>query len=221
MCGRFTMTDPDDELVEAFGAVPGNDLPPVPNYNVCPTNRVAAVTSDDGTRRLRAMRWGFIPSWYKTLSDGPLIINARSETIAVKPAFREAVRARRCLIAASGFYEWSEGPDGARLPWTVQADVRVERRFALGAAALTAFVWAENVLGTRNTLAVYRATGRPDSDGFAATEVGQQTLAGPGAQAGYAAYVGGPVGVGGVQSTGAPFVYGQPRQVRVGVVLGL
>ena len=110
---------------------------------------------------------------------------------------------------------------GARLPWTVQADVRVERRFALGAAALTAFVWAENVLGTRNTLAVYRATGRPDSDGFAATEVGQQTLAGPGAQAGYAAYVGGPVGVGGVQSTGAPFVYGQPRQVRVGVVLGL
>lgn len=117
MCGRFVITHPDEELVEMFEAIPGNDLPEGPNYNVCPTTTVAAVTADDGARRLRAMRWGFIPAWYKTPSDGPLIINARSETVATKPAFREAVRARRCLIAASGFYEWSEGPGGARLPW--------------------------------------------------------------------------------------------------------
>ena len=105
--------------------------------------------------------------------------------------------------------------------WSPRLSVRVERRFALGAAALTAFVRAENLLGTRNTLAVYRATGHPDADGFPATPGGQQALATPGAQLGYAAYTGGPVNVGGAQSTGAPFFYGQPRQVRLGAVLGL
>jgi len=110
------MTHPNEALAALFDAVPGNDLPEVPRFNICPTNPVAVVTSD-GIRRLRAMRWGFVPTWYKTPTDGPLIINARSDTIAVKPAFREAVRARRCIIPASGFYEWSAGPDGARLPW--------------------------------------------------------------------------------------------------------
>jgi hypothetical protein len=77
------------------------------------------------------------------------------------------------------------------------------------------------VLGTRNTLAVYRATGRADADGFPGTPAGQQALDTPEAQAGYAAYTGGPVNVGGVQSTGAPYFYGRPRLVRLGVVLGL
>ncbi|MBP9183957.1 MAG: SOS response-associated peptidase [Fuscovulum sp.] len=117
MCGRFTITHPNEALAALFGAVPGNDLPVGPNYNVCPTNLVAVVTSDGGQRRLRAMRWGFIPSWYKAPNDGPLIINARSDTVATKPAFREAVRSRRCIVPASGFYEWSEGPKGERLPW--------------------------------------------------------------------------------------------------------
>lgn len=117
MCGRFTITHPNEALAALFGATPGNDLPDGPNYNVCPTNPVAVVTSDGGQRRLRSMRWGFIPSWYKAPNDGPLIINARSDTVATKPAFREAIRSRRCLVPASGFYEWSEGPGGARLPW--------------------------------------------------------------------------------------------------------
>ncbi|HMS94142.1 MAG TPA: SOS response-associated peptidase [Tabrizicola sp.] len=117
MCGRFTITHPHEALAALFGAVPGNDLPTVPNFNICPTNKVAVVTSDGGQRRLRAMRWGFIPSWYKAPNDGPLIINARSDTVAAKPAFREAIRARRCIVPASGFYEWSEGPTGERLPW--------------------------------------------------------------------------------------------------------
>lgn len=119
MCGRFTITHPDEAIARLFGAVPGNDLPPVPRYNICPTNAVAVVTSEGGTRRLRAMRWGFVPQWAKTPTDGPLIINARSDTVAVKPAFREAIRKRRCLIPASGFYEWSAGPGGARLPWYI------------------------------------------------------------------------------------------------------
>jgi putative SOS response-associated peptidase YedK len=75
------------------------------------------VTSEGGQRRLRAMRWGFIPTWYKAPNDGPLIINARSDTVATKPAFRDAIRSRRCIVPASGFYEWSEGEKGARLPW--------------------------------------------------------------------------------------------------------
>ena len=119
MCGRFAITLPDDAMAALFDAVPGNDLPRIPNYNVCPTNQVHTVTSDDGHRRLRPMRWGFIPHWYKTLSDGPLLINARAETIAEKPAFRAACRERRCLIPASGFYEWTKDEDGKRLPWYI------------------------------------------------------------------------------------------------------
>ena len=80
-------------MARLFAAVPANDLPPVPNYNVCPTNRVHAVSHDDGHRRLVSMRWGFIPHWAKAPDDGPLLINARAETIAEKPAFRAAADA--------------------------------------------------------------------------------------------------------------------------------
>ena len=118
MCGRITITDPNEALAALFDAVAGNDLPESPRFNVCPTNPVAVVTSD-GTRRLRTMRWGLVPAWYKTPTDGPLIINARSDTVAQKPAFREAIRQRRCILPASGFYEWSAGPNGSRLPWYI------------------------------------------------------------------------------------------------------
>ncbi|NHB75412.1 SOS response-associated peptidase [Rhodobacter calidifons] len=117
MCGRFTITHPNAALAALFDAVPGNDLPVTPNFNVCPTNSVAVVTSEGGVRRLRAMRWGFIPAWYKAPNDGPLIINARSDTVAAKPAFKAAIRERRCIVPASGFYEWSAGEGKARLPW--------------------------------------------------------------------------------------------------------
>jgi putative SOS response-associated peptidase YedK len=64
MCGRFTITHPNEALAALFDALPGNDLPPVPRYNICPTQPVPAVVSADGQRRMRAMRWGFLPSWY-------------------------------------------------------------------------------------------------------------------------------------------------------------
>ena len=118
MCGRFTITDPNEALAALFDAVLGNDLPESPRYNICPTNPVAIVTSD-GARRLRSMRWGLIPPWFERPTGGPLIINARSDTVATKPAFREAVRERRCILPASGFYEWAAGPNGTRLPWYV------------------------------------------------------------------------------------------------------
>lgn len=119
MCGRFAITLPDDAMAALFDAAPANDLPHVPNFNVCPTVQVHSVTSDDGARHLRAMRWGFLPHWYKTPTDGPLLINARAETIAEKPAFKSAARSRRCLIPANGFYEWTKGEDGSRLPWYI------------------------------------------------------------------------------------------------------
>jgi putative SOS response-associated peptidase YedK len=103
-----------------FSSVPDNDLPGVPNFNICPTNQVHTVTSKDGQRRMQAMRWGFIPHWYKKPADGPLLINARSETIATKPAFSVACRQRRCLIPASGFYEWTKDSEGQRLPWYIK-----------------------------------------------------------------------------------------------------
>src|SRR6056297_824679 len=119
MCGRFAITMPSDAMAQLFDATPANDLPQVPNYNVCPTDNVHVVTGGDG-RRLQAMRWGFLPHWYKTPSDGPLLINARAETVADKPAFRSACRERRCLIPASGFFEWTKDEDGNRLPWFIQ-----------------------------------------------------------------------------------------------------
>lgn len=106
-------------MAQVFEAAPANDLPEVPDYNVCPTVQVHTVSAGAERRQLRPMRWGFLPHWYKGPTDGPLLINARAETIAEKPAFRAACRERRCLIPASGFYEWTRLEDGTRLPWYI------------------------------------------------------------------------------------------------------
>ena len=119
MCGRFALTLPDDAMASLFEAQASNDLAALPNYNICPTNQIHTVTSEDGLRRLRPMRWGFLPHWYKAENGGPLLINARAETIAEKPAFKAAARERRCLIPASGFYEWTKDAEGNRLPWYI------------------------------------------------------------------------------------------------------
>ncbi len=116
----MAITLPHDAMSQMFAAAPANDLPDVPNYNVCPTDQVAAITSTDGARHYRPMRWGFIPHWYKKANGGPLLINARAETIAEKPAFKAACRTRRCIIPASGFYEWTRLDDGTKLPWYIQ-----------------------------------------------------------------------------------------------------
>ena len=118
MCGRMALSLPQDAMAQLFNARPANDLPPVPDFNICPTDSVHIVTrADDGPRSLSAMRWGLVPQWYKKPDDGPLLINARAETVADKPAFRDAVRLRRGLVIASGFYEWTKDADGGRDPW--------------------------------------------------------------------------------------------------------
>jgi putative SOS response-associated peptidase YedK len=120
MCGRFAITLPSDAMAQLFAALPDNDLPEVPNYNVCPTNNVHVVTGGAETpRRLTAMRWGFVPKWYRKTNAGPLLINARAETLAEKPAFRDAARSRRALVVVSGFYEWTKTPAGERDPWYI------------------------------------------------------------------------------------------------------
>jgi putative SOS response-associated peptidase YedK len=152
MCGRMAITLPHDAMAQIFAATPANDLPEVPDYNVCPTVQVHTVTSAGGERRLRPMRWGFLPHWYKAPNDGPLLINARAETIAEKPAFRAAARERRCLIVASGFYEWTVTPDKTRLPWYI---TRTD-----GAPLAFAGVWQDwEVEGTSHTTCAVVTTG--------------------------------------------------------------
>ncbi|MFN4056826.1 MAG: SOS response-associated peptidase [Roseinatronobacter sp.] len=118
MCGRFALTLPNDAMARLFAARPANDLPDTPRFNICPTQSVAVVIARAGARHLGPMRWGLIPTWYKHPGDGPLLFNARAETLAEKPAFAEAARQRRCLIPASAFYEWRK--DGAaRVPFAI------------------------------------------------------------------------------------------------------
>ena len=135
MCGRFVVTLPPDAMAQLFAATPANDLPDVPNFNVCPTTQVHVVRWGEAGRALVSMRWGFLPKWYKKPAGGPLLINARAETVAEKPAFRAACRERRCLIPAAGFYEWTKDGAGVRYPWYI--------RRADGAPVVMAGIWQE------------------------------------------------------------------------------
>ncbi|WP_295533529.1 SOS response-associated peptidase [uncultured Thioclava sp.] len=118
MCGRIANTLPVDAMAQLFSATPGNDLPSGARLNICPTQPLAVCTAQDGARHLETMRWGFLPHWYDSPTAGPLLINARAETVAEKPAFRAAIRTRRCLIPADGFYEWHRAA-GAKLPYYI------------------------------------------------------------------------------------------------------
>lgn len=105
MCGRFTLTVPGEQAAQQFGlSDPSVKL--APRYNIAPTQPVAAVRAAETGRELALLRWGLIPPWAKDLSIGARMINARAETAAEKPAFRSAMKQRRCLILADGFYEW-------------------------------------------------------------------------------------------------------------------
>jgi putative SOS response-associated peptidase YedK len=121
MCGRFTLRTPLTVLIEQFDLDMRSDkqLPLFdPRYNIAPTQEVLVVRADsaDGRRTADMMRWGLIPSWSTSPkgSAGPPMINARAETLSAKPMFRNAVKKRRCLIPADGFYEWQQPPGSGR-----------------------------------------------------------------------------------------------------------
>ena len=101
------------ELEGRFG-FDGSDLAHSPSYNVAPTQGVLTVVADSDARRAVLMRWGLIPSWSREASIGSRMINARAETVAEKPSFRTALRRRRCLVLADGFYEWRRTSAGKR-----------------------------------------------------------------------------------------------------------
>ncbi|RED11044.1 SOS response-associated peptidase [Pontivivens insulae] len=124
MCGRFALHPTLTEAVREF-RVPRREAEAilVDNDDIRPTMPVGTVISEAGDRHVVPMRWGFLPDWYERVDGGPLLINARSETIAEKPAFRAACRARRCLIPMSGFYEWQVlGPRAKRVHWLEPAE---------------------------------------------------------------------------------------------------
>jgi len=104
MCGRFVITSAPAAIREAFGYADQPNFPA--RYNIAPTQPVPVVLIDNGDRRFRLMRWGLLPSWVKDPRQFSLLINARSETVLEKPAFRNAVKRRRCLVPSDGYYEW-------------------------------------------------------------------------------------------------------------------
>jgi putative SOS response-associated peptidase YedK len=115
MCGRFTLHLPPDLLAEIFGLA---EIPVFPSrYNIAPTQRIAVIRDNAaGRRETDFLHWGLIPSWAKDKSVGNRMINARSETVAEKPAFRKAIRFRRCIVPASGFFEWRQ-TENRKLPF--------------------------------------------------------------------------------------------------------
>src|SRR3954451_18716893 len=111
MCGRFVITSPPEALRQIFGYLEQPNFPP--RYNIAPTQPVPVVILENGGRHFQLMRWGLIPSWVKDPRKFTLLINARSETIREKPAFKNAIKRRRCLITGGGHYEWEMPGGGA------------------------------------------------------------------------------------------------------------
>ena len=120
MCGRYTLATQAGRLAEEFGLDASSVEFPA-NYNVAPTQGVAAVLEEGGGRDLEVLRWGLIPPWADDPQIGSRMINARSETAPEKPSFRRAFRERRCLIPADGFYEWRR-TNGAKQPYYIHME---------------------------------------------------------------------------------------------------
>jgi len=110
MCGRFVSASPPEEVAAYFGAEVSAEVAERPNFNVAPTTDILVVYDEGGVRRLDPFRWGLVPSWAKDISIGNRMINARSETVATKPAFRSSFAKRRCIVPVDGFYEWKVVP---------------------------------------------------------------------------------------------------------------
>lgn len=118
MCGRYTLYTHEDDLASLFEVKP---LPLKERYNIAPTQEVPVVTArTGGAREMSFMRWGLIPHWVKDPTDfKSTLFNARSESAAEKPSFRDAMKSMRCLIPASGFYEWRT-EDGNKQPYFIK-----------------------------------------------------------------------------------------------------
>ena len=117
MCGRYVITSTPEAIRALFGYTEQPNFPP--RYNVAPTQPIPIVRLAEGKRSFALMRWGLLPSWVKDPKNFPLLINARGESVLDKPAFRNAMRRRRCLVPTDGFYEWKAGTP--KRPYFVRA----------------------------------------------------------------------------------------------------
>lgn len=122
MCGRYAITLPPEAVRSYFDYVERPNFPP--RYNIAPTQPVPVVVARKDrngviNRHFQLMRWGFLPGFVKDVAKFPLIINARAETCAEKPSFRNALKRRRCLFIMDGYYEWQTSvlPKGPKQPW--------------------------------------------------------------------------------------------------------
>ncbi|WP_434750732.1 SOS response-associated peptidase [Paenibacillus amylolyticus] len=104
MCGRFSITDPLDEIMERYMASIADGFEYRPNYNAAPMQYIPAIIGSKGGNRLGALRWGLVPSWAKDDKIGSKMINARAETLAEKPAFKRLISSKRCIIPTNGFF---------------------------------------------------------------------------------------------------------------------
>jgi len=154
MCGRFVITSPPAAIRQVFGYAEQPNFPP--RYNIAPTQPVPVVILDQGARHFRLMRWGLMPAWVKDPRKFTLLINARSETVQEKPAFRNAIRRRRCLIPADGYYEWHVS-EGRKRPYFIY---RADRK-PFGFAGL-AETWVGPNGEEVDTVAIVTAPASPD-----------------------------------------------------------
>ena len=124
MCGRYTLTDPDPRLLRfRFGLTEEARIEQEPRYNVAPTDPVLAIRlNGGGEREPGVLRWGLIPHFADPDDFDRLLINARAETLAEAPSFRDAFQSHRCLIVADGFYEWREEETGKKPVWITRPD---------------------------------------------------------------------------------------------------
>jgi putative SOS response-associated peptidase YedK len=125
MCGRYANSRHDGDLLRDFEIASVVDPPPSPSWNVAPTADARVVleriVNDEPDRQLRTLRWGLVPSWAKDLKIGAKLINARSETVTEKSAFKTAAARRRCLVPADGYYEWMATASG-KVPMYLHGD---------------------------------------------------------------------------------------------------
>jgi putative SOS response-associated peptidase YedK len=137
MCGRYTLTDPDPRLLRfRFGLSESAQIDQQQRYNVAPTDPVLAIrVNAEGAREPGMLRWGLIPHHADADSFDRLLINARAETVAEAPAFRDAFLSHRCLIVADGFYEWREQESGRRPVWITRPELEPFAFAGLWAAA--------------------------------------------------------------------------------------
>lgn len=115
MCGRFVQYSPMETLRKIFN-ITATSYIPEPSYNIAPTQEIPAIVKQGHENKLVKLHWGLVPFWAKDIKIGSRMINARAETVSNKPSFRTALKKRRCLVVADGFFEW-KGKKGQKQPY--------------------------------------------------------------------------------------------------------